>query len=177
MFKNFSCCLCFLYLYWDTSLEAWFLWQRRYFYKCFCDNSSYAFLKFREIGEAFSDRIETFPFWKLHKRGECLARKTPALPRVFSRHGEKGGKLGVGAWEFSRQKNVPTLSDSHEENNFEHFPTLKPRKNQLSWERTGKTVYILLLRTSLYYRYYFAVHNAEKLMSKFRTSHEHKLDN
>lgn len=74
-------------------------------------------------------------------------------------------------------KNVPTLSDSHEENNFEHFTTLKPRKNQLSWERTGKTVYILLLRTSLYYRYYFAVHNAEKLMSKFRTSHEHKLGN
>lgn len=96
--------------------------------------------------------------------------RTPAriFPPWRKRREIRRGCMGVFAPE-----NVPTLSDSHEENNFEHFPTLKPRKNQPSSERTGKTVDILLLRTSLYYRYYFAVHNAEKLMSKFRTSHEH----
>ena len=155
MFKNFSCCLCFLYLYWDTSLEAWFLWQRRYFYKCFCDNSSYAFLNFGEIGEALSDRIETFPFWKLHKRGEFLARKTPALPRVFSRHGEKGGKLGVGAWEFSRQKTFrrcPTHTKKITLSIFQlwnHVRTNLPRKEQVKlfifcyWELLCTTGIIL----------------------------------
>ena len=121
-----------------------------------------------------------------HKRGEFLGRKTPVLPRVFSRHGEKRREIRRGCMGVFAPKNVPTYAafvknrscPTHTKKiTLKHFPTLKPHKNQPSSERTGKTVYILLLRTSLYYRYYFAVHNGEKLISKCRTSHAHKLGN